>query len=77
MNEIITPPTVITITLAIMQALKYADPNNVFKRFYPILSILLGLGVGYFFHLSGILLLTTSLAIAGTYDGMKFSIMGK
>ena len=69
--------SVIAISLAIMAMLKYADTNNVFKRFYPLASFIIGLIISYFVHLSVVIALMTSLAIAGVYDGWKFTITGQ
>lgn len=74
--QLATTALVIAIGIAIMQMLKYADTNNVFKRFYPLVSFLIGMAVSYFLHFTLIASLTTSLAIAGFYDGWKFTVMG-
>ncbi len=69
--------TVIAISIAIMQMLKYADTNNVFKRFYPLASFIIGLIIAGFFHLALVIAIMTALAIAGVYDGWKFTIAGQ
>jgi hypothetical protein len=75
--DLATPAIVIAISLAIMQALKYADPTNALKRFYPIVSLIIGIVLGVLFHFSLLVDLTTALAVAGTYDNVAFTILGK
>lgn len=74
---LVTPTLIVAIGIGIMQMLKYADTYNVFKRFYPLASFVIGIILSLLFHLSLVLSLTTSLAIAGFYDGWAFTVAGK
>lgn len=75
-SDLGTPVVIIGLGIAIMQMLKYADTNNVFKRFYPLASFIIGMVISFLFNLSVTMSLMTSLAIAGTYDGWKYTIKG-
>lgn len=76
-TDLVTPAIVIGLGIGIMQMLKYADQNNVFKRFYPIASFIIGIILSFVFHFTVLIALTTSLAIAGTYDGFAYTLFGK
>lgn len=76
LQPLVTPAIIVGIGIGVMQMIKYADPNNVFRRFYPLGSFVIGLILSYLFHFSLLMSLTTSLAIAGVYDGWKYTIMG-
>lgn len=76
-TDIATPAIVVTLALGVMQVLKYADPTNQFQRFYPLASLLIGGVLCYLFHFTLLVGLTTSLAVAGTYDTIAYTIVGK
>lgn len=76
-TDLVAPAVVIGLGIGIMQMLKYADTYNVFKRFYPLASFIIGIILSILFHFSLLVILTTSLAIAGVYDGWTYTVMGK
>lgn len=69
MNETILLAT--ALTSAIFQTVKQIDTKNSFNRFYPLLVLILGFGVGLLLKLNVIDGLIVGLSANGTYAVVK------
>ena len=68
---------VVSITIGIVQLIKYIDVELRLARFYPALSFVIGMIISEFvFHLDLPTALVTSLSASGTYEVVKRSILG-
>ena len=68
---------VVSITIGIVQLIKYADDTSKLARFYPLISFAVGMGLSIgIFKLDTATALVTSLSASGTYEVVKRTVLG-
>lgn len=61
----------ITATIGLVQIIKYIDVEKKFERFYPLISLVIGYGLGVAMHFDWTTNLTIGLVASGVYDIYK------
>ena len=67
----------IPITSGLFQMLKSLDSTEKYNRFYPLLTELLGFGLGVAAGLNWLFALTIGLSAMGLYRGLKVTVKGE
>lgn len=73
-NVIASVAVIVSITIAIVQVIKNIDDTNKFARFYPLLSLIIGGGLGILFKFDLLNSLVIGLSAAGVYDVGKYTL---
>ncbi len=67
----------IGLTMALVELVKQVDIEGRLNRFYPLLSLTIGLLLGLLLtHLSVLESLVVGLAASGVYRGVKVTVLG-
>jgi hypothetical protein len=69
--------SVVSVTVAMVQLFKNIDEEGTYRRYYPVLSFVIGMALSiYIFGLDISVALVTALSASGSYDFAKQSILG-